>query len=155
LEAYINGVAIDFHAKKQHRLDDETRIILTEWDHQKNRERFVNFRDKFLKYPRIAAGLAHPPLQESNCPELAFLTGPGRRLRDAIVHPSARPDPNMGDANKVRAFLDPTLLDVEKVADAAIGLVRKTERAIKGNDLALTWLYDRDSHGVFPDEVFE
>src|SRR5262249_50726553 len=139
LEAYINGIAIDYHAKNQHTLDDETKIILTEWDHQKNRERFISFRDKFVKYPRIVTGLLHPPLQENNCAELAFLTGPAKLLRDAIAHPSARPDPATAEAPKVRAFLAPAGLEVEKVVDAAVGLVRKVEKIIKGPDGAFTW----------------
>jgi hypothetical protein len=155
LEAYINGIAIDYHAKNQQNLDDETRITLTEWDHHKNREKFVNFREKLLRYPRIVAGLAHPPLQESNCPELEFLTGNAKNLRDAIAHPSPRPDPTTGDASKVRALLSSAAKDVENVVDAAIGLVRKIETAIKGNDKLLTWLYDRNRDGAFSEDVFK
>ena len=59
-----------------------------------------------------------------------------------------------GDTIALVRFLDPASLEVEKVVDAAIGLVRTIEKVIKGDDRALTWLYDRNSDGTFPDAVF-
>jgi hypothetical protein len=53
VEAVLNGVAFDFLKAAHRELSHEDEDLLREWDSKRGRERFVAFRDKALKYPRI------------------------------------------------------------------------------------------------------
>jgi hypothetical protein len=74
VECYLNGVAARHLAAHGTAVDQTTHDLLTEWDSQKKRDKRLPMRDKILKYTKIASGQAHPPLQESNCPEMEVLT---------------------------------------------------------------------------------
>ncbi|MGH2365294.1 MAG: hypothetical protein ACRDHX_11685 [Chloroflexota bacterium] len=76
LEAYINGVGCDYAAENLDNLDQPTINLLTDWNPDRNRG-FVSLREKLLQYPKIILGLSHPPLQETNCPELKLFTRQG------------------------------------------------------------------------------
>ena len=93
VEAYLSSIAFDYlvdHASDPRTSDTDK---ITEWDHVKDKQRLVAFRDKVLHYPRIILGLPHPPLQENNCPEVKLLLTEAKQFRDAIVHANPRPDP--------------------------------------------------------------
>ena len=77
VESFLNGIAFDFFICNEGTISPEDTEALLEWDATKNRERWLNFRDKILKYPRIILGLKHPPLTEQNCDELKLLLGTG------------------------------------------------------------------------------
>lgn len=155
LEAYLNGIAFDYYIKNKECLDEETITILTEWDSNKNRPKYVAFRDKALQYPRILLGASHPPFQENNCPDLAFIIEKGKSLRDAIVHASPMlTDLEMIISKKEGAFFRVDFMDVEQMVDNAIALIRKIEAKIYGNEKRLFWLKNRGGDGYFCEEVF-
>ena len=154
VEAYLNGLAADHFADNEAMLDQEKKDVLTDWDSARRRPRYLSLRDKALQYPRIILGLEHPPLQENNCPELAFITSPARKIRDAIVHPSAVPD--KGPFNPRENLLYSIIFDdVEKIVDNAVTLVRKIHGVIyPDGPVLIDWLQDRAEDGVFDESVF-
>ena len=155
VEAYLNGIAFEHYFLNESSLDDKTKILLTEWDHLRKREAFQSLKEKALKYPRIAKGAEHPLLQENNCPELSLILGEAKLLRDSIVHASPKYNLETFEAEKEIQFFSIDLYRVESIVDASIGLVRKLEIAIWGNDKRLSWLHCRGVDGSFSDAVFE
>ncbi len=83
LEGYLNGLAFDHLATNDESIELDDSCALTEWDFEKGRQQALSFRDKLLQYPKIVAGLDHPPLQESNCPEMALIVEHAKAWRDA------------------------------------------------------------------------
>ena len=154
VEAYLNGLAADHFADNEGTLDQETKDVLADWDSARRRPKYLSLRDKALQYPRTILGLEHPPLQENNCPELAFVTSTARNIRDAIVHPSAVPD--KGPFNPRENLLySITFGDVEKVVDSAVALVRKIRGVIyPDGPVLIDWLQDRGEDGMFDESVF-
>lgn len=151
LEAYLNGIAYDYYYINHHNLDDKTKMILTEYDHLHNKQKFISLREKILQYPKIIIGSAHPPLQESNCKELAYVLENAKIMRDSIVHASAIP----GTEKKEDKLFHIDFNDTENIVDNIIILIKKIEQTIEGNLDYLFWLYERNSNGLFPEEVFE
>jgi hypothetical protein len=153
VEAYLNGLAVRHLAAKGQSIDDATRDLLTEWDSKKNRQSTLTFREKVLKYSRIASGKPHPPIQESNCPEMQILTDVAKQLRDSIVHASALPDRITHVPEKELAVFQMGILEAERVVDAAVPFVRKVEEATFGNADVLHWLEVRSPNGFFPESA--
>jgi len=150
VEAYLNGVASDYFFSNFSSLDDETKIILTEWDHIRSKPRYLSLRDKALKYLRIACKTAYPPLQETNCQEFAFIIEKSKVIRDSIVHPSSI----HGFGFKEKEIFKLEIQDVEKIIDSSIKLVKKIEELIHGNSNRIQWLFERHENGFFHEEVF-
>jgi len=154
VEGYINGLATDFMHKNGSSLSDKEKMLLTEWDASKNRYKSVSTRDKLVQYPRIITRAQFPPLDENNCPELAYFVTTAKEFRDAVVHASASLDPLQDYPRKETLFIRLNQREVEKVVDTAVALVRRIEILVHGN--CRTWLKDRDvMAGSFPDSVFE
>ena len=86
VESYLNGIAFDHYVLHEATLSPKDKEALLEWDSANSRAKYLSLREKFLQYPRIILGATHPPLDESNCPELAFIVEKSKSLRDAIVH---------------------------------------------------------------------
>jgi len=151
VEAFLNGIASDYFFSNFHNLDDETRIILTEWDHIRGKPKYLSLRDKVLKYLRIACKSSFPPLQESNCEELTFIIEKAKAIRDSIVHPSSI----HGLGFKEEEIFKLGIGEVEKIIDTSIQLVKRIELLIHGNNNnRIRWIYERDKNGFFPEEVF-
>lgn len=150
IEAYLNGIASDFFFANFNELDDDTRIILTEWDHIKSKPRYLSLRDKALKYIRIACKMSYPPLQENNCEELAFIIERVKDIRDSIVHPSSI----HALGNKEVEILRLTMDEVEGIIDTSIKLVQKIEQLVYGNNNRKRWIFERAEDGFFPEEAF-
>ena len=93
----------------------------------------ISFRDKAIKYPKIILGTEHPPLQESNCPELEFVLTKAKIFRDSIVH--ASPSFHISDfvPKKENILYELTIEDVEAIVDNTIELVKKIEIIICNN----------------------
>jgi hypothetical protein len=147
VESYLNGIAADFVLTTP--VDLETLTLLTE-RLPSGQAKYVNFRDKALKYPKVFLGSEHPPLQESNCEELKLLVEMVR-TRDALVHPSSLPQ---GGWAKEDAFFALTLDDCTNVVDAAVAYVRKVETTIGRNSVILEWVIPRGTDGLFPEKAF-
>lgn len=128
-------------------------VLLTEWDPSRNRSRFISTRDKLIQYPRILTGQEFPPLDENNCAELQFFVTVAKDFRDAIVHASASLDPKEDYPKKELLIAGIKHLEVAKIVDAAISLVRKIDMLVKGREPK--WLHDREERGTFSDAVFE
>ena len=48
-----------------------------------HRAKAISFKDKLIKYPRIILGVQHSPLQPNNCPEMGFIIGKAKIVRDS------------------------------------------------------------------------
>lgn len=176
VEAYLNSIAFDHLTRHGKKLSGPNLDRITEWDHANAKERLVSFRDKLLSYPRIIMGLQHPPLQENNCPEVAFLLREAKEFRDAIVHANPRPEPFTNDSKKEMRFwrigsataftyvtgdsataagnADPPSEWIETV-DCAIAVVEKIECLLHGDTSRLFWLKRRPAEGPFDPTVFD
>lgn len=152
LEAYLNAIAFCYYVTNFPKLDDKSRMILTEWDHIHQKHKFMSLRDKALQYPKIFLGRIDPPLVESNCEELSFILERAKALRDSIVHASPFP---INGVRKEDNFLQLKFNEVEKIVDYTIKLIRKIEYITRGDDKHLSWLFDRRADGFFLDEVFK
>lgn len=155
VEAYLNGLAFDYYIKNEDKLKDDEKEILTEWDSKKNREKHLSLRDKLLKYPRILKESKHPPLQESNCPELSYIVQKSKTLRDSIVHGSPKFDMQTYEPYKENAFFSINFAQVQETVDNAINLVEKLETCINGNCDRIWWMAKRSQDGFFPETVFD
>jgi hypothetical protein len=155
VESYINGVAFHFLAAAGSTVDQKTKDYLSEWDSARKRPKFVKTRDKLVHYPRIVLGASHPPLQENNCPELAFIVTKAKQLRDSIVHASPIEDPVSLVPEKEAALYTLEFIDVEKTVDSAIDLVSKIETLLRGNLEYIGWLTKRGPDGLFAEQVFD
>lgn len=154
LEAYLNGIAFDFYIKNKSNISDEQRSILTEWDFKNNRAKYVGLREKLLHYPKIICRLQHPPFQENNCAELAFIIKRAKILRDSIVHAAPAEPIEHYKPDKQSEVFTIEYTEVEKVVDAVIRLVMLIENKGYGSLNRMEWLYERNTQGFFPDEVF-
>jgi hypothetical protein len=154
IEAYLNNLAFSIILTRDN-LSPKDYSLLAEWDGVKKREKPLSLREKVLQYPRIARAAPHPPIQESNCPELKFLLESAKSIRDAVAHPTARPKQGNHFSDKEFAFLTIGEKELEAIVDNAISLVRRVETETRGERRAgLIWLRDRDESGLFPDSVF-
>ena len=154
LESYLSGVGIDHVLLNHDTLDSGTITFLTEWDKSKNRSKFVSLRDKTIKYPKEIKGLQHPPFQETNCQEIAFLLGDGKTIRDSIVHSSVLVKGGAVGPEAIAPLSHLTQESVENVVDSAISLVRKIDTLVVGDERRVSWLIAREPNGHFPDRVF-
>jgi len=156
VEAFLNGVAFDYDYRNQAKLTPEQRELLLEWNFKDKRERWVNFRQKLLQYPKLILGLTAPPFTETNCPEMQTLLTQAKDTRDSIVHQSPKLNPLTDEADKIKWMLHLRLKEATEVVDAAVSLVRKLNTALKADGIRLDWLYQRDSQTeMFPPESFK
>jgi hypothetical protein len=154
VEAYLNGIAFDYYFKNKDILNEESRSLLTEWDYRADRPKYISFRDKLVKYPRIILGVQHSPLQPNNCSEMEFIATKAKILRDSIVHSSPALDLKSIEMTKEKEFFQIDIGDAEEIVDKSITLVKKIEMAVFGNDKRLFWLRERGADGFFSDDVF-
>jgi len=155
VEAYLNGIAVDYLSAHHQTVSEGHRMELSEWDHVKQRSRFLSLKDKLVRYPRIVLGAKHPPLTEDNCQELKFIVQQAKLTRDAIVHPSPAPDPRTLDLAKYTAVDLANICETQLVVDNAVSLVRRLDMTIHGSDRRVSvWLHERDKDGYFSLGVF-
>lgn len=158
LEGYLNGMAFDIWiTAKPNELSDDVKIKLTEWDSALNRFRPLSLRDKLLQYPKLAIRATHPPLQESNCPEMKELLAQEESVRHALVHPTPKIEEWRDPDTYLRehVFSELTVEDVGKVVDSTIALIRKVNTAIgaKFGNVDI-WLFSRNPDEKFPKEAY-
>lgn len=155
VEAFLNGLALDYYYANKQGLDPQVKSQLLDWDFGKNRPRYLSLREKAIRYQRILLGTEHPPLQESNCTELAVLVGRAKELRDALVHPSPSVELGQWITAKEHMLSRLRFEDAEEIVDSAVGLTRKLENLVHGSEERLFWLHDRVRSGQFPASAFE
>lgn len=152
IEAYLNGIAFDFWVRNRKTIQDADAEVLLEWDSRGNRERWLSFKDKLYRYPKIILGAQHPPLTETNCPEINLLLSQAKETRDAIVHLSPK---NIDvDGSKLMRFFHLRLRDATEIVDASVSVVKKLNASLGENGTKLDWLIGRDATGRFPKEAF-
>lgn len=173
LEGYLNCLAYDIlydddgHTNKQiDKLIDKSHLSL---------------RSKVLQYTKIALNRKHPPIKESNCPQLDVIIGYNKIIRNSLIHPRPHrtirspksffsekvnnkieentPDeidlsePLEGKMREVQ-YLKLEVDDLVLLCEAAIDLVRRIEEELDYQYTgAKHWLHDRKEDG-FSDEVF-
>lgn len=158
VESYLNGIAVEALLSKWDALTPSERGLLAERKADGS-TKYVKFKDKLLKYPRVASGARYPELTDQDEDVRLFLTD-FRDIRDAIVHPShhyeftedrfipAKVEQLLGLHSNSSAAL--------RCCDASITLVRKLCKSAGRDQSSLRWLYDRSVEtGLFPPAAFE
>ncbi len=153
VECYFNGLAFDFLMTAQRTLSVGDADILREWDSQRDRQRFVKFRDKIIQYPKIILNRRNPPFTESSCPPMATLLS-SINYRDAVVHNT--PKPNVaGDAiPKVRDLVELRFEDAIRIVDSAVEMVQLADKTVNQGRYDISWLLPRTPEGPFPAQSF-
>lgn len=153
VEAFLNGVAADYYLEHFQVVDDSTKGLLLDWDFVRDRPKFLSVKDKFLRYQRVILGVEHAPVQESNCPELAYFITAARNFRDAIVHPA----PDILDhvpLSKQNLLFTHTPEQARKAISSAIQLVHRLTSVLYGNQDRLFWLIEPGEDGYFSSDAF-
>ncbi len=179
LEGYLNGLAFDTLVTQRPLEEDDVRK-LREWDQQRSRSSLLSLRDKLLQYPKIALRSAHPPLNESKCPELKFVLEKEELWRHALVHPAPRMKAQQSSGDhplrkfeltpsdaasldiardvdvREAVFFELDVEDVGETVDNVIRLIRRmsSELGNRFGNLDM-WLTNRESDGRFPASVFD
>ena len=154
MEAYLNGIAFDFHVRKHAELSVRDRDALSEWDSATNRTRYVSFRNKLIKYPQIIGGFKEPPLTEESCQELKSLLEKSKTYRDAIVHASPFLEPKELVPEKESAFYSLSAEDALKTVELVIAIVARIHEVLGRTPADLPWFRRRGPDGLFSEEVF-
>jgi hypothetical protein len=156
VEAYLNGIAFDYHFHNQKTLCQSENDLLTEWNSQNNRQKFVSFEMKIKEYPKLILHTTEPPLTITNCRELALLLGDAKEMRDAVAHQSSKTSDISLTPTKVRWLQAVSVDKTGDIVDAAVGFVQKLNTALGKSGMVIRWLYPRDPlSGLFPPEAFE
>lgn len=154
IEGYLNGLAFDILVATQVSPEDETK--LREWDATRSRPSPMTLRDKILQYPKIALGVAHPPLTEGNCPAMRRVVELQDTLRHSLIHPTpqARGVP-YPQPTREESYWNIRQSQVSELCDSAIALIRALDNVL-GSRFGTTdyWLHDRTPEGRFPDTTF-
>ncbi len=158
LEGYLNALSWDIQKLKDGSLTQEEKSLLREWDEDSGKPRTLGLREKLHKYPKIAIGGKHPPLVETNCPELKLLVGSEQDLRHSLVHPKVEThmEAEQDLMPRESRFYMLDYRSCETLMDSAISLIRKIGEVVgaRYGDVNI-WLHDRNSEGRFAAEAFE
>jgi len=152
LEGYLNGIAQDvLHLES---VSQQDRDKLLEQDSRTGRWRPLSLRDKLLQYPKIATWSEHPPLAESNCPQLKEIVEAEVRLRHALVHPTPRLPETEGPTRETM-YIQLSATEVQALFLAAIELIDRISSLLgpRFGDVAL-WLFRPDASGRFSEAAF-
>ena len=103
---------------------------------------------------KIACGLEHSPLTETNCSELKYVVDLEAELRHSFIHPTPRVD-DKHPVPREFAFLSLEADRIGGLCDAAVDLIRKISDVI-GPEFGDTdlWLFSRENDGRFPAQAF-
>jgi hypothetical protein len=144
VEAYLHGLAYDCFHSHHDDLPIEDHDLFAEWDSQKKRRRFVDFREKVFKYPVIVGRTRNMKVDLSGCKPAHGLIEHAKEFRDALVHPSPFIDPKTGHQSKFMIQVGVNSGIAAMVMDDAIAYAMSVEKAI-GNEPQQTvpWLYDK------------
>lgn len=154
LEAYLNGIALDFAFRHPDKMTKEIETLVFEWDFLKSKRKYLSTRDKIFRYVKIITG-QDCPLQENNCPEMKFVTEVIEPFRDSIVHPAIFSYQGHSYDHKMHRHFRTDLKTAFRAVDNVIALVRRMNLIVKGPEAQLKWLKSRDEKNGFPNEAFE
>jgi hypothetical protein len=152
LEGYLNGIALDVELTTDlTTLSVNARELILEHNDD-GKARFKTLREKTFSYPRIALGLEHSPVQETN-EHVKWILAHERELRDAIVHPTPRAED--GAPIREQVYYDTDFAVVRDLVDQTTGLIRYVDTLLNGRfGRVELWLRDRGPDGLFPSETF-
>lgn len=152
LEGYLNGLALDILLTQK--VSNNDRMKLEEWDEEKQRPFSLSLRDKLLQYPKIALGLDHPPLQESNFQEYKQIIDVERKLRHALIHPNPQDKPH-DNYYREGSYFHLSKVEVSEVCDLIYKIITRISAEIKDKYGTVDWwLYKREESGKYKDSLF-
>ena len=143
IEAYLNGLAYDCFQLYHGQLDIEDHDLLGEWDSDRNRTRYVPFNKKLFRYPVVVASVEDKRIDLSGCKAAHLLATDGKRVRDALTHPSYYIDPRRGLQEKLHFVTGINLLLAEQIFEAAKDYVSFIEDSFGRDPKQSTpWLFE-------------
>jgi hypothetical protein len=142
MEAYLNGIAFDCFHRHHDQLNIGDHDLLSEWNSEARRTRFVAFDQKVFRYPVICARAEGREVDLSGFRQAHRIVQNGKELRDAITHPSAHYNAG-GEQQKVTLLAGLTLPALESLYRDICDYVRFVEEGI-GHDVTQSapWLFD-------------
>lgn len=154
VEGYLNGIAHDvFITRDITSLSKNAQELLKERD-EAGLSRFKPLKAKLLGYPRLALNLEHAPIDEANCPEMAFILEKERQLRDAVMHPTPRAEPDRPILRE-QSFYQIELALADELITHVTGLIRRIDTELNGTfGRVELWLRDRGVDRLFPNRTF-
>lgn len=153
LEGYMNGIACDVSLTVDiAALSKGARQMLLERDDD-GRAQFKSFKEKVFGYPRLALGLRQSPVDERNV-HLAHIFAQERLLRDAVVHPTPRNDPDRLVLRE-QAFYEVELDVVRDLLDHSIAAINYIDQILDGKfGRVEIWIAERGADGRFAAGTF-
>lgn len=154
IEGYLNGLALDINLTQK--MTSKEKMKLSEWDESKSRPKLLSLRDKFLQYPKIVLKAEHPPISETNCPEMMSILELEQNLRHALIHPKPMVIKTKPEESREEYYFNLDINQVAKICDLVIEAIFKISDII-GNRFGdpSFWLYRRDTSGRFPEKIFK
>ncbi len=143
IEAYLNGIAYDCFMENHDQLDLKDHDLLGEWDSDKKKRRFVDFKEKVFRYPVIVGKLRGRRIDMSGCKHAHSLANDAKEFRDALVHPSPFINPKTKEQSKFFVAVGANRKIAEEILKLAIEYAEFVEKEI-GNDprKSAPWLYE-------------
>lgn len=154
LEAYLNGLAFDFLADPNSVFTEEDKSVLSDWDFENNRPRYLSLKDKILKFQRIILKTQHAPIQPTNSPSMKKILDLAECFRNPLAHPAPHFHPISGKQDKELAIYDINIEHARNAVDSAVDLSMKLEEIFHGDHCRIPWLLPRTPAGPFPEEAF-
>jgi len=142
VEAYLNGLAYDCFHVYHPKLPIEDHDLLAEWDSDKKKRRFVDFREKVFKYPVVVGRQLGSKVDLSGCKAAHQLIEFAKEFRDALVHPSPFIDPKTKEHTKFLIATGANRAIAEQIFKTAVEYAEFVEKAL-GNEprLSAPWLF--------------
>lgn len=142
MEAYLNGIAFDCFHKHHDELSIGDHDLLSEWNSEAKRTRFVPFDQKVFRYPVICARAEGREIDLSGFQQAHRIVQNGKEVRDAITHPSAHYNAG-GEQKKVTLLAGLTVAALESLYSDICDYVRHVEEGV-GHEVpqSVPWLFD-------------
>jgi hypothetical protein len=142
IEAYLNGIAYDCFMENHDKLEIKDHDLLGEWDSEKKKRRFVDFREKLFQYPVIVGKLRGRKVDMSGFQPAHTLANYAKEFRDALAHPS----PFVNIKTQVRTKFFVAVGTNRRIAEETLSLAVQFAEFVEkqiGNDPKKTapWLY--------------
>ena len=148
LEAYLNGLAYDCFMAHHDSLPLKEHDLLAEWNSDTKRRRFTPFEKKLRNYPPIAAKAVGRQIDLSGWACVSLIVDVGKRLRDAVTHPSPFIDPGTKEHEKMVWIAGINLDIVEQLIQAARDYMVAVQEGLPTGtvDQSAPWLLKQAPH---------
>lgn len=150
LEGYLNGLAIDILATRDHGGIGPGDLERLKESGAGGHKKFQTLKSKLLHYPRIALDREAPLFQEGDFPAMAVVLTKERELREAIVHPTPRLKEER-EQQREQSYFEIETSGVQALVDASIAVIRRIDQEL-GGILGTVgfWLFERNGDGRYP-----